>query len=840
MKRRALALVLCLTATSGLAAGDAQVTLPLADWRALGDQIDQLETPPAPPVPFALASRSVIASFSRGVLTGSLDVDIVSYDDKQVLVPLIDDAASLSEVLVDGKRAVALREGERAGVMVTGVGRHSARITFALGQEQDRFERAFELNLPQAPRSRLSLQLPERDLDVRLQGGVILDEQTHGTTTHIEGAIDASGRLVVQWARRALHQAGEKRELETRIFTLAQLGEEVVTLKTVLAVRVVAGETDRLDVAIPAGLEVVNASGPAVLQWFSKGEDAAAAGGRGITILLKHIVDDETEITVEAQMPRASTGATTLAFLAPRDARVREGFVAVEGRAGFEVKPVAVVGALDVGAREIPQRLLELSDKPLLFGYRYEDKPPSIGLEVKANAQLDLTQAVIDELQVSTVVVEKGTEITKLKLAVRNNTRQYLSMRMPLGAVITHALIDGAPFHPAIGEAGQLLVPLRQSEKLSTTAPRRHVVQPGETLGGISLLYFNKTDPWQAIMSANPEMATQNDLAVGRAITIPSSAGGVTLEESSFVLEIAYKVAGRPLGAFGQRAVALPHLDIPVIAATWHVYLPTAVEPLSFDSNLKQMNGIRYDPLRRAQHFLDAALRIRGAWAGGYENILSNRKAIYRKEQSRAVDEPLSSFPLVGERYRFEQVLLGERQGVLDVVYLRRDLEPGVRFVALLLSTLIALRLARRALGHGQGPIGRPLVASLAVLLALGLLGHYVLGVHRMMLLGVDVAILIAIAPSLWKRWRERAVLGMARPLPFAGLARLSTLTKMILALIVLVLALKTPLLLTTFGLVALLVAAIRLRTAPPIDPGRRPAGPAGPASSSTSEVPHA
>jgi hypothetical protein len=335
-------------------------------------------------------------------------------------------------------------------------------------------------------------------------------------------------------------------------------------------------------------------------------------------------------------------------------------------------------------------------------------------------------------------------------------------------------------------------------------------------------------------------MSTQNDLAVGRAITIPSSAGGVTLEESSFVLEIAYKVPGAALGPLGRRAVTLPHLDIPVMAATWHVYLPAAIEPLSFDSNLKQMNGIRYDPLRRVQHFFDAALRIQSAWADGgkYENILSNRKAIYRKEQSRAVDEPLSSFPLIGVRYRFEQVLLGERQAVLEVAYLDRALLPWVRILALVVSVFVSFRVARRALAATKGPGDRSVVAAAALaLLSLGLLGQSVLGVHRMMLLGVDVAIVVAIAPSLWKRWRERALIGMARPLPAANLARLSTLTKMIITLVVVVMALKTPLLLTTFFLVLLLVLAIRLRTAPPPPPDLGPAGPAGTGSQSAAVV---
>src|SRR6185503_4197741 len=103
--------------------------------------------------------------------------------DRPFLVPVIDSSASLSEVSVDGQRAVAIAGGPFYAVLIEGPGQHSVRVRFASGRQEARFTRAFTLALPLSPVTNLGIELPEKNLDVQIEGGVVLAQKSveHGT-----------------------------------------------------------------------------------------------------------------------------------------------------------------------------------------------------------------------------------------------------------------------------------------------------------------------------------------------------------------------------------------------------------------------------------------------------------------------------------------------------------------------------------------------------------------------------------------------------------------------------------------------------------------------------------
>lgn len=60
------------------------------------------------------------------------------------------------------------------------------------------------------------------------------------------------------------------------------------------------------------------------------------------------------------------------------------------------------------------------------------------------------------------------------------------------------------------------------SAKAPKTAPRSHVVQPGDTLFSLSRLYYNVPDKWKAILDANEKSIDDpGKLKVGQTLTIP-------------------------------------------------------------------------------------------------------------------------------------------------------------------------------------------------------------------------------------------------------------------------------------------------------------------------------
>ena len=474
---------------------------------------------------------------------------------------------------------------------------------------------------------------------------------------------------------------------------------------------------------------------------------------------------------------------------------------------------VQVAESRDVETTEVqdlPPELTDLTTSPILFGFSFT-RPPALSVTIARHESIELLSTLIDEVQASSVFIEDGIELTKMKLWLRNNTRQYLKVTLPKGALLTHSLIDGQPIRPALtGDGGEeaLLFPLRQSERLGADSTRTHVVGAGETLSAISNFYYSDPGAWRSILDNNREaLGDERDLREGQVLRIPMKAG--TVQETSFVVELAYKRRHDKLGVLGREGLSLPSFDVDAMQVTWHLYLPEAVSPLKFSANLTQYSAIRYDPFRRVRDYLRNALWIRDAWAGGkYQSILVQRKGIYRAEANlkEGGEMVLASFPLVGERFRFKRILLSRDAPWVTFTYADRDLAPLVRWAAFLAVFGVTLLVLRRRRSRPTS------IAAAVVGVLLLLVAYFLLGVHRRMLWGADLALLVTLvrldAGALWLKLKALA----DSPWTVADLATVRNLVLAAALTLWLGLILLFPLLLSTLTLGVLLFAWWRAR----------------------------
>ncbi len=783
------------------------VKVPVATWEAMQRELAAAAAVPEPDVRVAALGRRISGRFDKGLLRATLTTRFEVLADGHVRVPVIDGRASLGEVRLDGKRTSLLLEGGMYTVGLEAKGAHELVAEVFWGKEQDRFARRLSFRLPPDGPTALDLTLPERDVDVELAGGAVT-ARTEGDGTRVTGGTGAREALTLSWRRRLEHKAGAEVRAEAEVLAVVALREAVSTGVATITVRVLEGETDRVDLFVPPALEIVAVEGDAVLQWKSEGDGKLA-------VLLRYLVEDQVQVRVRFQSPVEPGAPVAVLIPTPRAGVPFTGALGIEAAPGLDVKVAEAKAVETLGSRDVPAELADLSPTPLAHAFRFSETP-TLSLTATRQAEVELTSTIVDELQASTVVLESGLEITKLKLRVRNNTRQYLGLTLPPGALLTHSLVDGEPIRPARADVAPsdeggdaLLLPLRQSERIGGPG-RTHTVRPGETLSDVANFYFSDPSAWQTILAANPEqLGDAGDLQVGQDIKIPTRAGA-TVEESSFVIELAYKRDGRALGPVGGREVVLPALDVDVVGATWHLYLPASIEPLSFSANLTQASALRYDPFRRARDFFDLALGVRHAWAGdggygsssgsAYKNILSQRKVIYQTEVAEAQDGDavLASFPLVGERYRFKRLLLGRDRPTLTVLYAARSIEHTARHAALLGALALGLFAFARPRTRGE-------LAGIALGIGVLLLaGHFFLGLHRRIVWGLDLALLLL----LGRAWLASAgvAIGAAirEPWRLLGLVRVKVVVLLLAVSAVLGLVLAFPLLLSTMLLVVL------------------------------------
>ncbi|HUU04105.1 MAG TPA: LysM peptidoglycan-binding domain-containing protein [Myxococcota bacterium] len=792
---RLFACAILLIAARAPAADEGKVILPLSFWEQKLLQLEAPNQPIRPPVSICPIERKIDGVFRKGLLSAELVASFEVLDSGgHIRVPVLDGTASLGEVLLNGKRTSLLVEGGMYTVGVDRPGNYRINLRFFWGKEQDRFARRLHFRLPEAGATRLSILVPEKDIEARLTTGALIAARPEPGGTRLVGNLDAAGIVDLSWTRKLTHRAAGAVRLSAGINALLTVHEAMVTGVAVFDMAVLEGETDRLDLQLPAGIEVVNVDGPAVLQWLTESDG-------GLTVLLRYLVEDKARVAVSFQYPIENGKPVRLSLPLPKKDTPMSGALGVQAPAGLDVRVASVEAASEL--RDLPPDLTELSASPLLFGFGFK-QPPRISLAVSRHTQVELTSTLIDEIQASSVIIEDGTEITKLKVRMRNNTEQYLSMHLPADAVLTHSLIDGRPVRPAVAadQAGEaLLFPLRQSERIGAGNERFHVVRQGETLSDISNFYYAEPGRWRGILENNPDqLANENGLMVGQRLLIPAKKG-LIMEESSFTIELAYKRHRKEMGSLGSLRLSLPSMDVDTMKVVWHLYFPAALTPLSFGGNLTQYSAIRYDPFRRIRDFLNRALFTHEAWAGGkYKSILLQRKAIYQIETQRKGkgEVVLAAFPLAGTRYRFKRLLLERETPTITVTYVSRALAPVVRWGAFLLSFVLALLLL------GQRRSLWTWLAGGGALLLLLFLSHYFIGAHRRIIWGVDLALLVALvrlrAGPLWRGFMDI----LRCPWQFAGLLTFRSLALVVGLSAVLWIALMFPLLLSSLAAVVL------------------------------------
>jgi nucleoid-associated protein YgaU len=801
----ALALLSADVTVVGAAETGGRIELPLSRYEQMLDQVELEDQAVPPEIAVARLERRIDGVFAKGLFRGVLVERFEVLDvEGHLRVPVLDGEVSLAEVSLDGKRTSLLREGDMYTLGVSEAGVHEVRLVFYAGENQERFARRLAFALPEGGVTALEVVVPESDIEAQLVAGALVRTSQVQGGTLLEGYLDSTGIVDLSWTRRATHKGDLKTRTEARVHTLFSIGEASVTGESMFDYTVLEGETDIVELDLPSGVEVLAVEGEPVLQWRTEG----GAGG-ALIVLLRYLVADKIVFRVRFQLPASDTGATELAQPLPAAGVPFSGAAGLVGPAGLNVRTAKVERATALDPGDYPPELASLSGSPLLYGFSFTSAPV-IGVAASRRSEVELTSTLIEELQASTVLASDGFEVTKTKLKLRNNTREYLAVRLPKGAQLTHCLVEGQPVRPAVGEGGALLVPLRQSEKLGGGVQREHRVRPGETLSDVANLYYSDPGRWSAILTANPgTLSSAESVTAGQTLVIPASTD-VVFEESSFVVEMAYKVKRDHMGAFGRVGVALPALDVDTMRVTWHLYFPASLEPVGFDANLTQYSAIRYDLFTRIRDFLYNALAVRDAWAGEkYENILAQRKVIYRDESvSMAQDEAIrTEFPLVGAQYRFKRILLGRETPSISVTYLDRDWD-----VLLQLAALVAAFAATWLLLHRYRSLRVVIIAAVAFI-ALLVAAHFVLGVHRRLLWGADLALIAAIFRARGGPLRDRAAELLAAPWRFVEVLRVRNLLFMVGVLFAISFVIVFPLLTSATAAVVMLAMWVRLRS---------------------------
>jgi hypothetical protein len=269
------------------------------------------------------------------------------------------------------------------------------------------------------------------------------------TVAHTFKYADEPPRVVV----RARTPDAVAAKFEAQVDTLVSLGDVAVTGSASVMVHVKSGRVSTLQLELPADVNLLSVSAPSL-----RSHQAAPGEGK-LLVSVAFTQEMEGEFRLELAYERILAGAQAeslvdVATPHVRGAEVEQGRIAVEALSAVEVRPATTDELTVVEVAELPQQLVLRTTNPILMAYKYLHAEPAhrLALGLTRHRLAGVQEAVIDRADYRTLYTRDGLQVTTAEFVVRNSRKQFLRLRLPKGATVWSAFVDGKADKPAVSE----------------------------------------------------------------------------------------------------------------------------------------------------------------------------------------------------------------------------------------------------------------------------------------------------------------------------------------------------------------------------------------------------
>jgi hypothetical protein len=242
---------------------------------------------------------------------------------------------------------------------------------------------------------------------------------------------------------------------------------------------VVQGAAQQIKLVVPANVTVNQVPGANVADWKVEGDT--------LTVSFLDPVERSAKFVVSGEIRLPSQGAISIPVLRVLDAERETGGVAVEILGAGEIKSSRARGLDPADAAALGQTVAA-RQSPSLVAFRLRPvTAPALDLDVARYDQQAVLTANIEEARYRVLMTEDGKMLVQARYAVRNNQRNFLSVRLPAGASLWSASLAGQPARPGKTPDGALLIPLAKGRAGDEAPPF-----------GIEMMYSIDGAPWTA------------------------------------------------------------------------------------------------------------------------------------------------------------------------------------------------------------------------------------------------------------------------------------------------------------------------------------------------------
>ncbi|OGF62572.1 MAG: hypothetical protein A2Y62_11705 [Candidatus Fischerbacteria bacterium RBG_13_37_8] len=438
-------------------------------------------------------------------------------------IPLFPQEIALKEVLLDGKSALVVFRNNMHTLLANSTGQHQVSIDFSIKTPLEQEPRSFSIPIQQSPITSFELDIPLKDISVEVTNSQQIDIAQSGENTHVKALLSPSNSIFVKWHKEMPEIEKGPAKVYANNSILISVEEDALKAITNVELSILQNTITSTYLQIPDGYNVLDVQGNGVGDWKELQKDDAKFLEIPFDYPKKgslYIAITAEKILSEASMVVDFTGFRVI------DAIREKGFVGIELKSASEATVANVQGLDPLDVAELPPELINRSQKPLLFGFKYIHHPYSLALDIKKHKEIPTIGTVVDTASGVTLFTEDGKLVHRIIFQIRNTTKQFMELALPKDAQVWSVFVGGEPVKPRYNE-NKLLIALNRSQH-----------------GASGLVAFD--------------------------------------------VEIIYYQTNNKFSLFGTREVDFPVPDIIVSQMLWSVYLPVGYSYLHFGGTVEK------------------------------------------------------------------------------------------------------------------------------------------------------------------------------------------------------------------------------------------------------------
>ncbi len=433
------------------------VTLPLDEYNRLLQLANKSpRRVESAPLPYTIKRSDLKLRVANETVMGTVQFEGQTFNQGETKVPLTS-GMTILDARQEAKGLPLEQEDGTQTAILAGPAEFSVVLDAGLPLNIETGRASFSLPVPSAGSVRLTLEVPGDHTNVKLSPGLITSRASTNGNTTIEATLVPGQTANIWWATREVLAPVVPREVRflSNLKTLVSVSEADLRLAVLADINVIQGEPTQFEVEVPAGYEVIGASGASV--------DSSDVQSGVLTLKVNAPAQRTHQFLISMEKAISVTKAD-LPFLSVKNSQRETGEVLIEGVGTMELTATEGGSLKRMDIKETNPYLHSLARSPLQAAFRYHRQPaenPRLALEWTRFPDSSVLAAIAERAVVTTLVTTEGRSLTEVKLTVKNQVQPFLKVELPRGASIVSADVAGEKVKPVEGADGQRVPLLR-------------------------------------------------------------------------------------------------------------------------------------------------------------------------------------------------------------------------------------------------------------------------------------------------------------------------------------------------------------------------------------------